>query len=67
MKCHTISYAIINMYSLSTTAKASEYKGLKHQTMLYTLSAGHSGRAVQGMKYLRSLERWDRVFESHSR
>jgi hypothetical protein len=27
----------------------------------------HGGRAVQGMNCLRSLERWDRGFESHSR
>jgi hypothetical protein len=26
--------------------------------------AGHSGRAVQGMKCLRPLEHWDRGFES---
>jgi hypothetical protein len=31
------------------------------------LEAGHSGRAVWGMNFLRSLERWDRGFESHSR
>jgi hypothetical protein len=30
-------------------------------------NANHSGRAVQGMKYLRLLEHWDHVFESHSR
>jgi hypothetical protein len=29
--------------------------------------ADHSGRAVYGMKCLRSLEHWDRGFESHSR
>jgi hypothetical protein len=29
--------------------------------------ADHSGRAVEGMNCLRSLERWDRGFESHSR
>jgi hypothetical protein len=29
--------------------------------------ADHSGRAVKGMNCLRSLERWDYVFESNSR
>jgi hypothetical protein len=29
--------------------------------------ADHSGRAVWGIKWLRSLERWDRGFESHSK
>jgi hypothetical protein len=29
-------------------------------------NADHSGRAVYGMYCLRSLERWDRGFESHS-
>jgi hypothetical protein len=29
--------------------------------------ADHSVRAVSGMNCLRSLERWDRGFESHSR
>jgi hypothetical protein len=29
--------------------------------------ADHSGSAVYGMKCLRSLERWDREFESHAR
>jgi hypothetical protein len=29
--------------------------------------ANHSGRANEGMKYLRPLEHWDRGFESHSR
>jgi hypothetical protein len=28
---------------------------------------GHSGLAAYGMKCLRSLERWDRGFEFHSR
>jgi hypothetical protein len=27
--------------------------------------ADHSGRAVEGMKYLLSLEHWDRGFEPH--
>jgi hypothetical protein len=35
--------------------------------LLAFLLADHSGRAVQGMNCLRSLERWDRGFESHSR
>jgi hypothetical protein len=30
-----------------------------------SVTADHSGRAVQGMNSLRSLERWDRGFESH--
>jgi hypothetical protein len=30
-------------------------------------TADHSGRAVWGMNCLRSLERWDRGFESYSR
>jgi hypothetical protein len=34
--------------------------------MLY-VSADHSGRAVYAMNCLRSLQRWDRGFESHSR
>jgi hypothetical protein len=29
------------------------------------LFASHGGRAVYGMKYVRSLEHWDRGFESH--
>jgi hypothetical protein len=29
--------------------------------------ADHNGRAIEGMKYLRPLEPWDRGFESHSR
>jgi hypothetical protein len=29
--------------------------------------AGYRGRAVKGMNCLRSLERWDRGFESHSK
>jgi hypothetical protein len=33
---------------------------------LSTLSADHGGRAALGMNILRSLERWDRGFESHS-
>jgi hypothetical protein len=28
--------------------------------------AYHSGRAVQGMKFLRPLKHWDDEFESHS-
>jgi hypothetical protein len=31
------------------------------------LDPDHSGRAVEGMNCLHSLERWDRGFESHSR
>jgi hypothetical protein len=31
------------------------------------LTADHSGRAVYGMNCFRSLERWDRGIESHSR
>jgi hypothetical protein len=34
---------------------------------LYVSSADHSDRAGQGMNSLRSLEHWDRGFESHSR
>jgi hypothetical protein len=30
-------------------------------------SVDHSGRAVSGKNCLRSLERWDRGFDSHSR
>jgi hypothetical protein len=30
-------------------------------------SADHGGRAAYGMNILRSLERWDRGFESHLR
>jgi hypothetical protein len=36
-------------------------------TQVTEFSADHSGRAVWGINRLRSLERWDRGFESHSR
>jgi hypothetical protein len=36
-------------------------------TLVASIIADHSGRAVEGMNCLRSLEIWDRGFESHSR
>jgi hypothetical protein len=34
---------------------------------LILLAADHSGSAVTGVKCFRSLEHWDRGFESHSK
>jgi hypothetical protein len=39
-----------------------------YQYLTYNfIKADHSGRAVKGMNCFRSLERWNRGFESHSR
>jgi hypothetical protein len=40
---------------------------LRWITKFHTHTVDHSGRAVWSMKCLRSLEHWDRGFQSHSR
>jgi hypothetical protein len=56
---HCLSHFCIYM----TLKKTGESKFL-HFVSVYSSQSDHSGRAVWGMNCLRSLEHWDRGFES---
>jgi hypothetical protein len=56
----------------STSRNPKSFHGLLQGKLYLTLPyrrelADHSRRAVEGMKYLCTLERWDCGFEFHSR
>jgi hypothetical protein len=61
-------YSVVwwNGWSGTTKPQSSFQCGVYSQNHMPT-NTDHSGRAAWGMNYVRSLERWNREFDSHSR
>jgi hypothetical protein len=63
-KWNTMLFSLKTQYRRNCGLMQIFYADILNQDIC---TGDHNGRAVQGMNFLRSLERWDRGFESHSR